>query len=327
MIPRPYTGPLLISPGNVPLRPIVSRGEASGAQLERHATTQQWQVNVTSDQATLTFPIIYWPGWQAFIDGQPIETRAAPDLGTIQIDVPRGDQRVEFRLGNTPIRTAGEIISLIALIVIGLASVPLLRAIAWGQMWRALTSPTAVLAYAVIVLTATLVFSAQAFQRTPIFEPETMDFVAKPWLHHNLDGYAFGQRATLLDYQINAPQPDGIDVALEWKLNTIDEVTVTLSLVAPSTHFLGGPRPITQTIVPVQDVYSTVTLHSPYVLPAGMYYVTVQVGAPASWAMMCNSCNPSGSRTPANLPHPNLDHSHLLSDWLRRRRNCRIRTA
>ena len=119
-----------------------------------------WQVNVTSDQATLNFPIIYWPGWQAFIDGQPIETRAAPDLGYIQIDVPRGEHRVEFKLGNTPIRTAGEIISLIALIVIGLASVPLLRAVSrGGRCWRALTSPTAVLADAVIVLAATLVFS------------------------------------------------------------------------------------------------------------------------------------------------------------------------
>ena len=277
LIPRPYTGSMLISPGTVPLRPIASRGEAVGAQLERHATTQQWQVNVTSDQAALTFPITYWPGWQAFIDGQPIETRAAPDLGTIQVDVPRGDQRVEFKLGNTPLRTGGEMISLIALIIIGLAGVPLLRAIAWGQRWRALTSPTAVLAYAVIVLAATLVFSAQAFQSTPSFEPETMDFVDKPWLHHNLDGYVFGQQATLLDYQISAPQPDSIDVALKWKLNTIDEAAATLSLVAPSTHLFGGPSPITQTVTVIQNGQNTYTLRTPYALPTGMYYVTVEV--------------------------------------------------
>ena len=142
MIPRPYTGPMLIDPRWLPSRPIVSRGDAVGAQIERHAITQQWQVNVTSDQATLNFPITYWPGWQAFVDGQPIETRAAPDLGYIQIDVPRGEQRVEFKLGNTPLRTGGEIISLIALIVIGLACVPLLRAIAVGpDVARADLSP------------------------------------------------------------------------------------------------------------------------------------------------------------------------------------------
>ncbi len=278
LIPRPYTGPLLIDPAAVPLHPIVSRGEASGAQLERHAITQQWQVNVTSDQATLNFPIIYWPGWRASIGGQPIETRTAPDLGTIQIDVPQGDHQIEFKLDNTPIRTAGEIISLIALIVIGLAGVPLLRAVPWGSVWRALTAPTAVLAYVVIVLAALWVFSAHALPEPQIVEPETMDFVDKPWLHRNPGGYAFGQRATLLDYQISAPQANEINVALAWKLNTADEVTATLSLVAPSTHFLGGPSPITQTAVRIQNRDNFYPLHSPYALPVGMYYVTVRVG-------------------------------------------------
>ena len=279
MIPRPYTGPLLIAPSAVPLRPIVSRGDAAGTQVERHATTQRWQVNITSDAATLDFPITYWPGWQTVVDDQPIETRAAPDLGYIQIDVPRGEHRVEFKLGNTPSRTGGEVTSLIALIISGLACMPLLRATNWRQAWRAVTSSTAVLAYAVIVLAATAIFVAYSFQNTHIFEAETMDFVDKPWLHHNPDGYAFGQRATLLDYDVRVPQANDVAILLTWKLNTVDEVTATLALLAPATHFPGGPSPITQFVIRLQKGDNIDTLHAPYRLPTGMYYVSVQVDA------------------------------------------------
>jgi hypothetical protein len=278
MIPRPYTGPMLIDPAAVPLHPIVSRGEAVGAQLERHATTQQWQVNVTSDQATLNFPILYWPGWQAVVDGQPIETRAAPDLGYIQIDLPRGEQRVEFKLGNTPIRTCGEIVSLIAWIGLFIALIRLLRTIAWQGLARHVKSPTAWAALIVVAGFVVLVGGAQnAFAIAPNAGDLTLDFVDKPWLHHNPSGYAFDQRAMLLDYQISALQSDSIDVALEWKLDTSDEVTATLTLVAPSTHFLGGPGPITQVVAPLQNGRHTYSLHPPYALPTGMYYLTVEV--------------------------------------------------
>ncbi len=281
MIPRPYTGPMLIDPSAVPLRPIVSRGEATGAQIERHAIAQQWQVNVTSDEATLNFPITYWPGWQAFIDDRPIETRAAPDLGYIQIDVPRGAHRLDLRLGNTLIRTVGEIVSVIALIIIVMASVPPVRAIAWKQVWQALTAPTAVLAYAVIVLAATLVFLVQSSQALPDNAPaihdETMDFVDKPWLHRNPGGYAFRADVRLDEYDIEV-DAEAVQANLWWNIAAASNVSATLSLVTPSAHLFGGPSPITQTMALIENGLNTYTLHPPYVLPSGMYYVTVQVG-------------------------------------------------
>jgi len=57
---------------------------------------------------------LYWPGWTASIDGQPVEVRPAPDLGYIQIDVLRGEHHIEFSLGRTPIRVVGETVSLAA---------------------------------------------------------------------------------------------------------------------------------------------------------------------------------------------------------------------
>ena len=330
MIPRPYTGPLLIRAQHavVPIRPIVSRDEASGRQLDRQTITQLWLVNVTSDEATLDFPITQWPGWQATIDGQPIETRAAPDLGYIQIAVPRGEHFIEFKLGNTPLRTIGEIISAIALIIVMAASVLSLRVIDWRQVWRALISNTALLVYAVILVAAMLAFNAQVSQNNYVFDVETMDFVSKPWLHHNPGGYAFGQQAVLLDGTLNATQPDKVDVMLRWRLTSSNEVTATLSLVAPSAHLFSGPSPITQTIGSLQNGPSTVALHSPYALPTGLYYVSVQVGDDTQFLApiwIKNSSEPAtsqfGSLTPnigltavqTQLHDPN--HLDVLLQW------------
>ena len=194
MIPRPYTGPMLIDAQRaaVPLRPIVSRGAAIGAQVERRAITQQWQVSVTSDQATLNFPITYWPGWQAVVNDQSIDTRAAPDLGYIQIDLLRGEHQVEFKLGNTPIRTGGEIISLIAWIVVLIALVPLLRAAPWWRVKSLIKSPTTVAVLGVVMgYTVFIGILQNADILVPTADDLTMDFVSQPWLHHNPGGHAF----------------------------------------------------------------------------------------------------------------------------------------
>ncbi len=294
MIPRPYTGPMLIVPSTVPLVPIVSRGEATGSQVERHAISQRWQVNVTSDAATLSFPLIYWPGWQAFVDGQPIETRAAPDLGYIQIDVPRGEHRVEFKLDNTPIRTAGELISLVALIIVGAGCVPLLRAIPVRRLSR--------VHWLWIGLIALLFFIWLIFL-TPT-SPQfafglSMDFVSKPWLHHNPGGYAFRDDVRLMISDVQfIPDSGSVQVNLRWEIAPATDVTTTLSLVAPSTHLLGGPSPITQTVISVQNGPSTVMLHAPYVLPTGMYYVSVQVGADTQFLSPIWIENPGESAAP-----------------------------
>jgi hypothetical protein len=279
-IPRPYAGPMLIDPSAVPLRPIVSRGEATGAQVERQAMAQHWQVNVTSDDAALNFPITYWPGWQAFVDGQPIETRAAPDLGYVQIDVPRGEHRVEFKLGNTPIRTIGEIISLIAWIIVIVACAPLLRAAPWRRITSHIKSPTTL---AMLIVCAGFALFAVAAQEAHAVAPGendlTMDFVSRPWLHHNPGGYAFRDDVSLEKSDVRlVPEADVVNVSLWWNIASSAEVSATISLVAPSTHLFGGPSPITQTAALIKNGFNAFTLNPPYELPTGMYYVSIQVG-------------------------------------------------
>jgi hypothetical protein len=278
MVPRPYTGPLLIDPTAAPLRPIVSSGAATGAQIERRSTAQRWQVNVTSDEAALSFPITYWPGWQAFVDDQPIETRAAPDLGYLQIDAPRGEHRVDLRLGSTPIRTLGDMVSLAALIVLLIALVPLLRAVPWRQIVSQIKSPTTLAVLAVCAGFALFAITTQYAQAiAPNGNDLTTDFVSKPWLHHNPGGYAFRPDARLGRYELEV-EADAIRADLWWDIAASPGVSATLSLVAPSTHLRDGPGPITQTVELIRNGLNSYALHPPYPLPTGRYYVSVQVG-------------------------------------------------
>ena len=277
MFPRPYTGPMLINPTAVPLRPIVSRGEVTGAQVERRAITQQWQVSVTSDQATLNFPITYWPGWQAVVNDQLIDTRAAPDLGYIQIDLLRGEHQVKFKLGNTPIRTGGEIISLIAWIVVLIALVPLLRAAPWWRVKSQIKSPTTVAVLGVVMGYTVFVGILQnADTLVPTADDHTMDFESQPWLHHNPNGYDFRDDVRLEKYRLDVDN-NAIQADLWWNIVASPGMSVTLSLVAPATHLFGGPSPIAQAVALIQSGVNTYTLRSPYTLPTGMYHVTVQV--------------------------------------------------
>ena len=58
------------------------------------------------------------PGWQAHIDGQPVPHRVSPPYGLIELDVPTGRHTIELRMGSTPIRTAGAVISVATLFVL-----------------------------------------------------------------------------------------------------------------------------------------------------------------------------------------------------------------
>jgi len=309
MIPRPYTGPNLIDPTAIPEHPIVSDGEANSMQFQWSATSQTWSVYPQSETATLNLPTTYWPIWRAFNNGQEITARPTPDLGYLQVEVHQhGGDRLELNLGNTPIRTASEVISLVAWIVLCVALVPLWRSIPWRRIISQSKSLTTV---GVFIVGLTFMMWATATQAAyavaPGVDDLTMDFVNKPWLHHNPGGYAFGQQATLLNDALSVPQLNAIEATLEWKLNTADEVTATLSLVAPSTHLFGGPSPITQTIVSVQDGLNTYALRPPYRLPTGMYYLTVEVAGEKQflnpiWIKNSSESTPSpefGSLTPA----------------------------
>ncbi len=76
------------------------------------------QVKVSAPEPiTVQFYTYDYPGWQVTLDGQPLEHRYQPPFGLITVDVPSGDHVLYLRMGSTPIRTIGTIISGLALLV------------------------------------------------------------------------------------------------------------------------------------------------------------------------------------------------------------------
>jgi len=79
------------------------------------------EVLVNADgPVTVQFYTYDYPGWQVTIDGNLITHHHEPPYGLITVDVPDGEHHVALRMGSTPPRMVGGVISLVAILAIGL---------------------------------------------------------------------------------------------------------------------------------------------------------------------------------------------------------------
>ncbi|MFN8523204.1 MAG: hypothetical protein U0821_08885 [Chloroflexota bacterium] len=65
----------------------------------------------------VVFSTAYFPGWVATLDGKPAEIDIIDPEGLIALHVGPGEHLVRLDFGNTPIRTWGEVVSAVALVV------------------------------------------------------------------------------------------------------------------------------------------------------------------------------------------------------------------
>ncbi len=87
----------------------------AGLVVERHAPAEL-RVRVTALRPTaLRLHNFYFPGWQAWVDGQPAEVYPSTPMGLLTVDVPAGEHGVTFRFGQTPVRRLGMWVSLLTL--------------------------------------------------------------------------------------------------------------------------------------------------------------------------------------------------------------------
>ena len=71
------------------------------------------------NEDVLNFKVAYFPGWQAEVDGVKTEISINKELGNIQVLVPAGEHKVGIYFSeNTPARKLGDILSIIALIIV-----------------------------------------------------------------------------------------------------------------------------------------------------------------------------------------------------------------
>ena len=69
------------------------------------------------------FQTFYFPGWQAFLDGEPVELNISAPYGLIEVPIPAGQHELTLRFGETPLRRAANAISLLSLAAIAILSV------------------------------------------------------------------------------------------------------------------------------------------------------------------------------------------------------------
>ncbi|MEX1019545.1 MAG: hypothetical protein WDZ49_07800 [Litorilinea sp.] len=85
---------------------------------------------VRMDEAgTLRVHWLYFPGWRATVNGASVELRVSPPHGLLELDLPPGTHEVSIRMGATPVRTLGTLLSW--------STLALLVGLAWFMRWRA----------------------------------------------------------------------------------------------------------------------------------------------------------------------------------------------
>jgi len=319
VVPRLYTSDALIEPDQ-PMRAVALEGEASASRLSAAPTRQTWRMTANSPGATIAFPILWWPGWQATVDGKPVAIRPANSSGRIVLDVATGEHTVVLSLGRTPLRAVAESVSLLAVmmaLVIWLR--PTTPALAppsadasvnrRAEKTKGDESPSAPLGGlcslirtidrpVTLVFVLVLLIAAEDFAARSVTQPrsndETMDFVAQPYLHHNPGGARLGQNLRLLIYDFTADELQAgqtLNVRISW-LNTGHPQTVTVGLVSPAEHLVGLEDAPTlaqsAAIIPSTEMTQAVTIQpTTYLLPIppetprGIYLVKAQTGAAA----------------------------------------------
>ena len=101
--------------------PLVTAGIITGegmVEMLHHGGASD-RVNVVADTpVTLQFYTYDYPGWQVTLNGEPLPHRPEPPYGLITVDVPAGEHEVYLRMGTTPARTIGTLLSVLALLII-----------------------------------------------------------------------------------------------------------------------------------------------------------------------------------------------------------------
>ncbi len=110
----PLVGPMLAGQS-------VVRWDAPGARiLEASDTGLSAELVLESDAPVqVLYRAFYFPGWQARLDGQLVGLSVAPPLGLMAVNVPAGHHALAVRFGSTPLRSASTMVSLLAVIALG----------------------------------------------------------------------------------------------------------------------------------------------------------------------------------------------------------------
>ena len=223
VVPRPFTSGALVEPEKALSAVPLDGARLEAALVQAWPTKQEWRA--WGEGGAIAFPVLYWPGWGAWLDGGRVDVAPVQGAGYLALSVPPGEHFVLLRLGRTPLRAAAEVVSLCALVVVVFLLVRAWRQVPWRSVVRWLS----------LVVLPVLSFALLA---QPEFHSDdlTMDFDQMPMLHHNPGGVNFDGVVRLLGYALSSDEPrpgDALTVTPRWTTAT-DAYTATLRLVSPA---------------------------------------------------------------------------------------------
>jgi hypothetical protein len=116
--PRPQDSPLVEEyvKGQVLQKAIVVEGSASVKMLAHGGQSDEVHVDGVS-ASRIMFYTRYFPGWTAWIDGQPENVQPFGEQGLMAVQVPAGSHNVLLRFEDTPVRQIGAAVSAVSLLV------------------------------------------------------------------------------------------------------------------------------------------------------------------------------------------------------------------
>lgn len=106
--------------------------DETGVSAEIITPTHYLYKTDSPNEFVLRLFIFQFPGWQATIDGRPVDIELGLPEGFITIPVPAGQHNVEVRFSNTPVRTAAWLISVAGLVVM-LLGIAQLQVAKWKE--------------------------------------------------------------------------------------------------------------------------------------------------------------------------------------------------
>ncbi len=116
---QPTTGPMEIQYlTGEPLQVASILNGTGTVETLRHGGASDEVLVIADGPVALQFHTYDFPGWRVTIDGRPTPHRSEPPYGLITVDVPSGEHNVTLRMGSTPPRVVGGLISLAAALVV-----------------------------------------------------------------------------------------------------------------------------------------------------------------------------------------------------------------
>jgi Predicted integral membrane protein len=104
---------------NHPEKIQVMQGAAQVIDEGGRPLDRRFRVNAF-EPATLRFHSYYFPGWEVFVNGKPVQIDPNNPFGLIDFEVPPGDSVIRVHFGSTLVRQLGEAISLFSLLALAL---------------------------------------------------------------------------------------------------------------------------------------------------------------------------------------------------------------